>query len=766
MVLHIRTTIVYYLISFVVLTFSNFLIFADAQIPSEIYLAWNPNGQIISVSQNYSIDIVDAINGNILNTISSTDLQFSPTHWSADGTLLAIMSDSEVQIWSEVWNPLTASIISTIPSLEDPIWITAWHPVNQYLAVGNLTNVFVYHAGNLLYSVDHESSLSDIKWSNNGEYLVTSGGTGVAGEVRVWDGSDGEFIYNIRIDTQLPPPNQTASGASISWNPDDTQLIIGCDDGIARIWDLTTATPISVARFAFNNDNSVITTVDWHPNGFWIVSSSVDGAIRIWDAITFELLDTVQTNSPIYSVAWSPDGTQLAYGTTGGNGIEIVPAPSPSNGASVDSFALINADTDMQIVGYEDIQDGVVIDVSSLPTTNLNIEATVSGDVESVVWGLNANPSYATESTAPYSLGGNNGSDYLSWAYTLDQPYSLTATPYSGDNGTGTAGTARTISFTLVDNSSSSSCGGLVQEGEDGTIVSGFEVMSDPTASGGQYMAIPEAISNDYSGNSLHHVRYCFTVTTAGVYNLRGMVRGIDSSHDSFFVNYEGDQHVWYMPIVNDYEMNYYGGSNNPYDFSLDAGEHEFVVVHRERGSRLDTIELELDTPINTTTAIYRINVGGGQYTDSVGNVWEADNYFTDGRANDFIPSPINGTTDDDLYSTERSGGGGQTQFSYALPVVNGTYTVRLHFAELWWVPGRGGSGTGGERVFDVQIEGTTVLDDYDIISAVLAGGNVPGYLRAQVEEFTVTVTDGVLNLNFPPGSVDHPNLVAIEVVQ
>jgi hypothetical protein len=53
------------------------------------------------------------------------------------------------------------------------------------------------------------------------------------------------------------------------------------------------------------------------------------------------------------------------------------------------------------------------------------------------------------ENLAPYAIAGNNGNDYNKWNITPGQ-YTVKATPYSGSNGTGTAGTPITINITII----------------------------------------------------------------------------------------------------------------------------------------------------------------------------------------------------------------------------------------------------------------------------------------------------------------------------
>jgi hypothetical protein len=149
--------------------------------------------------------------------------------------------------------------------------------------------------------------------------------------------------------------------------------------------------------------------------------------------------------------------------------------------------------------------------------------------------------------------------------------------------------------------------------------------------------------------------------------------------------------------------------------------------------------------------AVYRINAGGGNANTSLGN-FKADQYFSSPSYKKSTTQAIAGTTDDIIYRTERWG---TKTLNYNLPVSNGKYKVVLHFAEIIYI-------LPGKRVFDVSLEGLKVLDNYDIVKK--AGPNT-----ATTETFIVTVSDGMINLNFNSaasvGGVDNPKISAIEVM-
>jgi hypothetical protein len=143
-----------------------------------------------------------------------------------------------------------------------------------------------------------------------------------------------------------------------------------------------------------------------------------------------------------------------------------------------------------------------------------------------------------------------------------------------------------------------------------------------------------------------------------------------------------------------------------------------------------------------------RINSGGPAYTDSSGLRWSADTGYTGGGPYT-VTNTITNTSDPTLYKTSRYG----PSFSYSISAPAGTYSVTLKFAELYWT-------AKGGRVFNVAINGTTVLSKFDIFAA--AGGA----FKAVDETFPVTMTsNGTITIKFTTGSAGNPLVNAIQVV-
>ena len=101
------------------------------------------------------------------------------------------------------------------------------------------------------------------------------------------------------------------------------------------------------------------------------------------------------------------------------------------------------------------------------------------------------------------------------------------------------------------------------------------------------------------------------------------------------------------------------------------------------------------------------------------------------------------------VYQDAREG-----NITYTVPgfTAGSTHTVRLHFAELYFT-------TAGQREFDVAINGTPVLTNFDIVAA--AGGQY----KANVQQFTATAnSSGQIVIHLSNGSVNQPEICGIEI--
>jgi len=170
--------------------------------------------------------------------------------------------------------------------------------------------------------------------------------------------------------------------------------------------------------------------------------------------------------------------------------------------------------------------------------------------------------------------------------------------------------------------------------------------------------------------------------------------------------------------------------------------------------------------------ATYRINVGGPQLNapDASLPVWSVDTaaapspYVNAGStvsatyagAINMTHASLTGLTyvPMAMFQTQRFDPVGGTEMMWNFPVTAGqTYKVRLFFAETF-------HNAANLRRFNVNIEGVAVLTNFDIFTT--AGGKDKGIMQ----EFTIPMADGNLDLDFIHGALDNPAVRGIEVFQ
>ena len=160
-----------------------------------------------------------------------------------------------------------------------------------------------------------------------------------------------------------------------------------------------------------------------------------------------------------------------------------------------------------------------------------------------------------------------------------------------------------------------------------------------------------------------------------------------------------------------------------------------------------------------------RINAGGDAIT-SGGKAFQADNSFK-GKSKSFSNddvSSIEGTEEDNLYLSVRSSKKGK-DFKYEIKVPNGSYTVKLHFVELWYIKGQENEEIAGalagpdKRVFTVNMQGINIISDFDLYKEAGAAQT------AIIKSFeNVNVTSGELTLDFS-AHTDDAVIAAIEIL-
>ena len=150
-----------------------------------------------------------------------------------------------------------------------------------------------------------------------------------------------------------------------------------------------------------------------------------------------------------------------------------------------------------------------------------------------------------------------------------------------------------------------------------------------------------------------------------------------------------------------------------------------------------------------------RILAGASRsFVDHAGKLWSSDADFTGGVAVKSKPQHIWRTQEQSFYRSSRQG-----TFSYDIPLAQGIYELRLHFAET--VFGPESSGGEGSRIMHVSANGRTLLAGFDVVADAGASGT------ADIKVFpgVMPAADGKLHLEFSGENGQPAILSAIEIL-
>jgi hypothetical protein len=287
-----------------------------------------------------------------------------------------------------------------------------------------------------------------------------------------------------------------------------------------------------------------------------------------------------------------------------------------------------------------------------------------------------------------------------------------------------------------------------------------------PVADEGPFKTMREAISADLTApQSQRQFRYDIPVHP-GVYELRlyfaDSLRQPDGDQKEDAQNYRHFQiNLNGHPLLLDIDPVADAGSaavdirvfRDVYPDS-DGKLHLEFLSSWGRPAFVSAMELTPGTPGRLNPI--RLSAHESGFVDADGAHWMGDNYYIGGRTTR-RKDPPTAPKIPALYAGERHG-----NFSYAIPVAPGSYTVKLHFLESFFSPliAEAACGGAGCRVFDVTCNGLSLLQDFDILQAA------SGAFRPVVREFPGLHPNGQgkLLISFSP-KVNYAEIRAIEVI-
>lgn len=291
-------------------------------------LAFNPaSGHLITAGDDKLVKAWNASAPTPERTFSGAAAAVLSVAVSKNGaTLAAGCADKSIR----VYNFADAALIESFPA---PGFVRSliFHPSNSALLSGGddkaatLWNI-AYQPGNPppstfgkpIQSFAHPSGVSGVALSADGNTLVSAGDDKLA---RVWkvaaEGPTKNFGHPNLVD-------------AVAFSPKGELLATSCHDGNVRIWDIAKGNQLrAMVHTAPNNMTQqppAVYCIAWSPDGKLLASGGYDRSIKIWNAADGKVVKEIkgydEKTSPkghhdgIFSIAFSPDGKQIASGSS------------------------------------------------------------------------------------------------------------------------------------------------------------------------------------------------------------------------------------------------------------------------------------------------------------------------------------------------------------------------------------------------------------------------------------------------------------------
>ncbi len=201
----------------------------------------------------------------------------------------------------------------------------AWNPNGQYLAVGHGTALSILNATtmqvlNTFTGLSYQETSAD--WSPDGNRLALVNGADVEIWQHPWDSALANKMLTYGYYNDLTPPRlkqEVEPVESVIWSPDGTQVAVNIGGAVYLV---NAQTGIRVKRIVGDWEN--IPNLDWSNDGrlvlanwnpfAYVVDPYAEGVLNYFFIGDFSTL-----KSNVNSVAFSPDGSKLAVGTSDGN---------------------------------------------------------------------------------------------------------------------------------------------------------------------------------------------------------------------------------------------------------------------------------------------------------------------------------------------------------------------------------------------------------------------------------------------------------------
>lgn len=257
-----------------------------------------PSGKtLVSASKDKTLRLWDVQNGECIKILEGHTRKVQYVTCSQDGNIASASWDNTIRIW----NALSGKCVQILEGHSRNVTYVSFNSSgSQLVSASNDHTVSIWDikSGQKIISYQgHRECVLVAEFSNDGRYVASASEDKV---IQVWNAATGECIKTM----------QKLTAQKLLFSSDDTSLILGSSYFI-YFWNLATDN-IYKCLGGHAKEVSAIQSFD---NFRKILSSAHDGTLRIWDvAPRRQSHKTGGHKTPVYALAYSPDGLSFASG--------------------------------------------------------------------------------------------------------------------------------------------------------------------------------------------------------------------------------------------------------------------------------------------------------------------------------------------------------------------------------------------------------------------------------------------------------------------
>jgi WD40 repeat protein len=305
---------------------------------------FSPNGALLAVgSAGAKVLLYDVKSGELQHTLTTNGAVFDVAFVGGGTTLVT----GEASFDARMWDVATGSAIRTLPQAAAATKLAVSLDGAQFAVMANgqaVAHIYSAATGDELGFVQQPGELTDLAFSPNGKYLVTTGRrngfvwdahtfaqlhilsgheapitdvvfandgrvitSSVDSAARVWDPATGEPLF-----TLLGQHQQKVLAVAVS--PDGTQIATASADNTVRLWN----SPLGSTPLLLGGHTDSVSSAVFSPDGRFLLTGSADGTARLWDTAVAKLTPVGSHAGAVSAVAFSPDGSSVLSGSADG----------------------------------------------------------------------------------------------------------------------------------------------------------------------------------------------------------------------------------------------------------------------------------------------------------------------------------------------------------------------------------------------------------------------------------------------------------------